>query len=227
MASVSVSFFCYTENTEEAQRIHRDLKILYSHRTMLRIDDTIFSFDILEKRFKCNLSACNGNCCRYGDSGAPLRNEEVKILDDIWPDVKPYLRQEGIEAIEEKGRSVKDFENEWVTPLIGKEECAYTVMSGNIFMCGIEKAWHDSVITFRKPLSCHLFPLKIKDYSGFRAVNYQEIAICSSALKAGENKSIYVYEFLKEPLIRALGEKLYNELCIAAIELRNNRHLKK
>jgi hypothetical protein len=194
---------------------------------MLRIDDTIFSFDILEKRFKCNLSACNGNCCRYGDSGAPLRNEEVKILDDIWPDVKPYLRQEGIEAIEEKGRSVKDFENEWVTPLIGKEECAYTVMSGNIFMCGIEKAWHDSVITFRKPLSCHLFPLKIKDYSGFRAVNYQEIAICSSALKAGEDGSIYVYEFLREPLIRALGEKLYDELCIAAIEIRNNRHLKK
>jgi hypothetical protein len=194
---------------------------------MLRIDDTIFSFDILEKRFKCNLSSCNGNCCRYGDSGAPLRNEEVKILDDIWPDVKPYLRQEGIEAIEEKGRSVKDFENEWVTPLIGKEECAYTVMSGNIFMCGIEKAWHDSVITFRKPLSCHLFPLKIKDYSGFRAVNYQEIAICSSALKAGEDGSIYVYEFLREPLIRALGEKLYDELCIAAIEIRNNRHLKK
>jgi hypothetical protein len=93
-------------------------------------------------------------------------------------------------------------------------------------MCGIEQAWHDSVVTFRKPLSCHLFPLKIKDYSGFRAVNYQELAICSSALKTGENESIYVYEFLREPLIRALGEKLYDELCIAAIELRNNRHLK-
>jgi hypothetical protein len=192
---------------------------------MLRIDDTIFSFDLLEKKFKCNLPACHGSCCRYGDSGAPLGRDEVKILDEIWPDIRRYLRPEGIKAIEEKGRSVKDFENDWVTPLIGDEECAYTVMSDNIYMCGIEKAWYDSVISFRKPLSCHLFPARIKEYSGFRAVNYQEIAICSPALKAGESDGIYVYEFLREPLIRALGEKLYSELCIAAVELRNNKSL--
>lgn len=190
---------------------------------MLRIDDTIFSFDILEKKFRCNLSQCNGTCCKYGDSGAPLNSEEVLILEAIWTEVKPYLRPEGIRAIEEKGRSVKDFENDWVTPLIGNEECAYTVMSGNIYMCGIEKAWEDSRINFRKPLSCHLFPARIKDYSGFRAVNYQEITICSPALKAGESDGIYLYEFLKEPLIRALGEKLYNELCIAAEELRKKQ----
>ena len=95
---------------------------------MLRIDDTIFSFDILEKKFRCNLAACHGNCCRYGDSGAPLSEDEVKILDEIWPVVRPYLRPEGIETIEKKGRSVKDFENDWVTPLIGNDECAYTIM---------------------------------------------------------------------------------------------------
>ena len=107
---------------------------------MLRIGDTIFSLDILEKKFRCDLPRCLGNCCRYGDSGAPLSDEEVDILEKIWPEVKPYLRPEGIEVIEEEGTSVKDFENDSVTPLIGNEECAYAILNGNIFMCGIEKA---------------------------------------------------------------------------------------
>jgi hypothetical protein len=194
---------------------------------MLRIDDTIFSFDILEKKFRCNLPLCLGNCCRYGDSGAPLSADEAHILEDIWIDVKPYLRPEGIAAIEEKGRSVTDFENDRVTPLIRNEECAYTILKNNIFMCGIEQAWSDGKVTFRKPLSCHLFPIRIKYYSDFRAVNYEELAICSPARKTGSEEGIYVYEFLKEALIRAIGEELYKDLCIAAIELRKNNTLKK
>ena len=194
---------------------------------MLRIDDTIFSFDILEKKFRCNLPKCLGNCCRYGDSGAPLSADEANILEDIRDKVLPYLRTEGIAAIDEKGTSVTDFENEKVTPLIGNEECAYTNKKDNIFSCGIEQAWADGKISFRKPVSCHLFPVRIKNYSDFRAVNYEELAICFSARVAGERGGIYVYEFLKEPLTRALGEELYNELCIAAKELRKNRTLKK
>jgi hypothetical protein len=194
---------------------------------MLRIDDTIFSFDILEKKFRCNLPECHGNCCRYGDSGAPLSLTEVQILDDIWPKVKPYLREEGIASIEEKGKSITDFEKERVTPLIGNEECAYTILNNNVFMCGIEKAWSEGKITFRKPLSCHLFPARIKYYSDFVAVNYEELAICSAARKSGNEDGIYVYEFLKEPLIRALGVDLYKDLCIAAVELRKNNTLKK
>ena len=187
---------------------------------MLRIGDTIFSLDILEKRFRCDLPECLGNCCRYGDSGAPLTGEEVVILEKIWPEVKPYLRSEGISVIEEEGTSVKDFENDTVTPLIGNEECAYSILEGNIFMCGIEKTWSEGKITFQKPVSCHLFPARIKQFKGFRAVNYQELSICHSALRCGQTQGIYVYEFLKVPLIRALGEETYNELCIAAEELR-------
>jgi hypothetical protein len=194
---------------------------------MLRIDNTIFSFDILEKKFTCDLPLCFGNCCRYGDSGAPVTNEEAEILENIYPVLKPYLRPEGLAAIEEKGTFTTDFENEKVTPLIGNEECAYTTKSGDIFLCGIEQAWSEGSISFRKPLSCHLFPIRIKHYSDFRAVNYEELAICSPGRKCGEDKGIYVYEFLKEPLIRALGEELYEELCIAAIELRKNRTIKK
>jgi hypothetical protein len=192
---------------------------------MLRIENTIFSLDILEKKFCCTIPSCMGNCCRYGDSGAPLSLGEAIILDDIWPEVKPYLRPEGIASVEEKGRSVTDFENDMVTPLIGNEECAYAIKKEKIYMCGIEQAWSDGKISFRKPLSCHLFPARIKSFSSFRAVNYEELAICSSARQRGEKDGIYVYEFLKEPLIRALGEEMYKELCIAAVELR--KHFRK
>ena len=187
---------------------------------MLRIDDTIFSFDILEKKFRCDLPLCLGNCCRYGDSGAPLSADEVHTLEEVYEKVKPYLREEGIKTIELKGKSVKDFENDNVTPLINNEECAYTVFDGDIFKCAIEKAYEDGKITFRKPLSCHLFPARIKYYSDFRAVNYQELAICKAARDAGEEEGIYVYEFLRVPLTRALGEEMYKELCIAAEQLR-------
>jgi hypothetical protein len=194
---------------------------------MLRIEDTIFSFDILEKKFRCNLPKCLGNCCRYGDSGAPVSADEAHILKEIWNIVRPFLRSEGIAAIEEKGTSVLDFENDNVTPLIGNEECAYTIFSDSVLMCGIEKAWTDGKTSFRKPLSCHLFPVRIKYYSDFRAVNYEELSICSPARIAGEREGLYVYEFLKEPLIRALGEDMYKDLCIAAKELRKNKTLKK
>lgn len=187
---------------------------------MLRINDTIFSFDVLEKKFICDLPKCLGNCCRYGDSGAPLTSSEVNILDEIIPLLKQYLRPEGIKIIEESGTSVKDFENERVTPLINNEECVYTILKDSIYMCAIEKAWSEGKVSFRKPVSCHLFPIRIKQFSDFRAVNYQELPICSSALKKGEGDSVFVYEFLKEPLIRAVGEETYIELCIAAQELR-------
>jgi hypothetical protein len=114
-----------------------------------------------------------------------------------------------------------------VTPLIANEECAFTSKKDGVFRCGIEQAWYDGKIAFRKPLSCHLFPIRIKKYSEFTAVNYQELAICSSARKSGERESLYVYRFLKEPLIRAVGEEMYNELCIAADELRKNKTIKK
>jgi hypothetical protein len=189
---------------------------------MLRIDDNIISLDILEKKFCCDLPHCLGNCCRYGDAGAPLTNDEVEILDQILPQILPYLREEGKTEIKRQGTSVTDFEGEKVTPLIGTEECAYTVMSGNIYMCGIEKAWLEGKIKFRKPLSCHLFPVRMKQYSEFKAVNYEEWAICKAAREKGKNEALFVYKFLKEPLIRALGSEVYEQICIAADQLRKS-----
>jgi hypothetical protein len=194
---------------------------------MLRIDDNIISLNILDKKFRCDLNQCLGNCCRYGDSGAPLNRDEVKILEEIKSEVIPYLREAGKSAINEKGTSVIDFEGDNVTPLVGNEECAYSILEGNIFMCGIERAWSDGKISFRKPLSCHLFPVRIKQYSEFRAVNYEEWSICMAARERGRNEGLYVYEFLKEPLIRALGVDVYDQICIAAEEFRKSDPLKK
>jgi len=190
---------------------------------MLRIKDTIFSVDLLEKKFKCDLPKCLGSCCRYGDSGAPLLDDEVRIMEEIWPSVRKYLRPEGVEAIDKQGTSITDRENDKVTPLINNEECAYAIMNGPVFMCGIEQAWSAKATAFQKPLSCHLFPARMKKFSGFTAVNYEEIAICSPARDLGYSEGKYVYEFLKVPLIRALGEETYNELCIAAMELRKGK----
>jgi hypothetical protein len=205
-----------TQRTTEKKQIHTSLSI------MLRIDNNIFSLDLLEKKFCCDLRQCLGNCCRYGDSGAPLTPREVIILKDIQADVFPYLREPGKIAIEEKGSSVIDFEGENVTPLIGNEECAYTILDENIFMCGIEKAFLDGKIGFRKPLSCHLFPVRIKKYSEFLAINYQEWSICFAAREKGKREGLYAYQFLKEPLIRALGDDAYSQLCIAAEEFRKS-----
>lgn len=187
---------------------------------MLRIDDTIFSFDLLEKKFYCDLPKCLGNCCRYGDAGAPLTKEEAGVLSDILPAVKPYLREEGLKAIEDQGTSTKDADNDLVTPLIENKECAYTIVRDGIYMCGIEQAFNDGIVDFKKPLSCHLFPARIKYFTDFRAVNYSEQPVCSSARKKGQSEGIYVYQFLKEPLTRALGKAMYKELCVAAEELR-------
>ncbi len=187
---------------------------------MLRIEDNIISLNLLDKKFRCDLNQCLGNCCRYGDSGAPLTSEEVTILEEIQSAVVPYLRDAGKSAIAEKGPSVIDFEGDNVTPLIGNEECAYTILAGNIFMCGIEQAWLEGKISFRKPLSCHLFPVRIKKYPEFKAVNYEEWSICLAARDRGRTEDLYAYEFLKDPLIRALGEDIYNQICIAAEEFR-------
>jgi len=188
---------------------------------MLRIDNHIFSFDLLEKKFICDLPECLGNCCRYGDSGAPLTEDEVRILNKIQDDLEPYLRYSGKKAIEEKGTSLKDIEGDMVTPLIESAECAYTIIEdGNIFKCAIEKAWSEGKISFRKPISCNLFPVRMKKFNTFTAVNYEEWPICIAARERGTIEGVYAYEFLKEPLIRALGEEMYEQLCVAAKELR-------
>ena len=184
---------------------------------MIQIGSTIVSFDIIEKQFVCQLEECKGMCCVYGESGAPLEDDEIAILQEIYPAVKTYMTNAGIEAIEKHGVYDTDFDDEKVTPLVGNsEDCAYAFSGNGVICCAIEKAFTDGKISFRKPVSCHLYPIRITKYNSFEALNYHKWDICDNALKTGKQKSIPLYVFLREPLIRKYGAEWYEQLCQAA-----------
>ena len=179
---------------------------------MIQIGKTIISEDILEKEFVCNLSACKGACCVDGDAGAPLEEGELKKLMDVYPKVKPYLRPEGIAAIEEQGLfTTTDGEHE--TTLIDGKDCAYVIFDEhNTALCGIEEAYNQGDVDWKKPISCHLYPIRVQDYSEFSAVNYHKWQICDDACSLGKELQVPTYKFVKQALIRKFGEDWYTEL---------------
>jgi len=184
---------------------------------MILIDDTIVSDDLLEKKFVCSLDKCKGACCIAGDSGAPLEDEEREILEKIYADVKPFLTDRGIEAIEKQGKWLIDTDGEYVTPLVNKkDECAFTIFENGIALCGIEKAYRAGKTDFRKPISCYLYPVRIKKYKTYSAVNYDKWDICSPACKNGEELGVPVFQFVKPALIEKFGEEWYKQLEGAA-----------
>jgi hypothetical protein len=184
---------------------------------MIEIQDTLVSDEVLSKQFVCDLAACKGACCVEGDAGAPLEEEELSILDDIYEDVKPYLRPEGIAAIEKNGKYVIDWDGEPVTPLVNDVECAYATFDPDgTAKCGIEQAHRDGKIDFYKPISCHLYPIRLAKISNFTAVNYNYWKICKPACACGEELNVPVFRFLKEPLKRKFGKDWYDQLCEAA-----------
>ena len=186
---------------------------------MIQIDDKLISEDLFSEEFVCNLAKCKGICCVDGDAGAPLDEDETKILDEIYPKIKSYLRPEGIEAIEKQGTYTLDFEGDLVTPLVNNAECAYVIFDEKGYTkCAIEKAYEDGVIDWQKPISCHLYPIRITEYSNFSAINYHEWDICSDACTLGKELGVKVYQFLKKPLIRKYGEEFYQTLSEAAEE---------
>lgn len=186
---------------------------------MIEIGKTIVSFDILEEHFLCDLAKCKGACCVEGDSGAPLTDEEAIILEEIYPIVEPYMTQEGKMVIAHQGTSMVDSDGDLVTPLVNNRECAFTYKDERgIVKCSIEKAFLDGKINFRKPVSCHLFPIRITEYKRFDAVNYQELKICKPGRECGRGQQLPLYQFLKEPLIRKYGKEWYEQLSYAAEE---------
>ncbi len=191
---------------------------------MFQLGKTIVSEDIIEKDFVCNLSACKGACCIDGDAGAPLENEELKILDEIFLKVEPFLRQEGIEAIKEQGIYTTNDKGEHETPLIDGADCAYVIFDdNNVALCAIEEAYNQGEIVFKKPVSCHLYPVRIQNYSEFAAVNYHHWQICDDACALGKELQVPVYKFVKQALVRKFGEDWYKDLEEVANKYNNKR----
>jgi len=179
---------------------------------MFQLGKTIVSEEIIEKDFVCNLASCKGACCVEGDAGAPISKEETKILEEIYPKIKPYLRKKGIEAIEKQGTWLVGWDGGLETPLIDQRECAYVIFDGKTAICAIEQAYNQGIIEWKKPISCHLYPIRIKDFSDFSAVNYDRWDICNDACTLGKELSVPVYKFVREALIRRFGKQWYAEL---------------
>jgi hypothetical protein len=183
---------------------------------MIQIEDTIISMDVIEEMFLCDLSVCKGICCVEGESGAPLENEELALLREVLPHIWDDLSPEAQEVIKKQGVAYLDEDNEYVTSIVNGKDCVFTYYDAGICKCAIEKAYRENKVSFYKPVSCHLYPVRVAKYKGFRAVNYHRGSVCQAAVKLGKSKTVKVYQFLKEPLIHKFGEEWYAQLCEVA-----------
>jgi len=179
---------------------------------MIVIDDKTVSDDLCNIKFVCKLKKCKGACCVEGDAGAPLLEEEISLLEDSIDEVKNHMTQEGLDVVEETGVFEYDMAGEFVTPLVNGRECAFANFTDGIAWCAIERAFDEGTTEFRKPVSCHLYPVRITSYEDFDAVNYHKWPICKPALVHGKRLNVPLYKFLKDPLIRRYGESWYREL---------------
>ncbi|MCU0353615.1 MAG: DUF3109 family protein [Cytophagales bacterium] len=180
---------------------------------MIIVGNTYLSDDVAEKQFVCDLEKCKGACCVEGDAGAPLDEEELAILEKIYPEVAPYLSEAGRKAIAEQGTWTVDQDGDYTTPTVGNRECAYAIYDEKgILKCGIEQAYLDGKVDFPKPISCHLYPVRITKYDQWDAVNYHRWHICDPACRLGEALKVPVYKFLRNALVRKYGQAWYDEL---------------
>lgn len=179
---------------------------------MIAIDDTVISENLHHIRFACDLNACKGACCVEGDAGAPLEAGETEDLVKHIESIKPFMTAEGRNSLEEQGPFLEIMPGTYMTPLVEGKECIYTVFENGITRCAIENAFVAGAIPFAKPVSCHLYPVRISRYTDFDAVNYHEWHICEAALIKGKAEGIPLYVFLKDALIRKYGNAWYAQL---------------
>ncbi len=180
---------------------------------MLQIDDKIISLDLFERHFICDLPRCLGACCVEGESGAPLEDAETEILDTIFPIIKPMLSDQALEVINKTGTWNIDSDGDKVTPIINGKECVYTYFDENgVCKCTIEKAFNEGLIHFKKPISCHLYPIRVTRYNDFEALNYHQWHVCAPARVLGAKANVPLFKFLKEPITRKYGEAFYMEM---------------
>ncbi len=191
---------------------------------MIVIENVLISDEVVQKQFVCDLAKCKGGCCEEGDAGAPLEATELDLMVELYEKIKPYLTPESILEIERKGKYVYHKEFGWVTPTLGSDHeiCVYgTRDEKGIIKCAFEQAFYDGVIGWKKPISCHLFPvISKKGKSGnYDRINYEpREKLCNPACGLGKKLKVPVYEFLKEPLIRLYGEEFYKALEAVAKE---------
>lgn len=191
---------------------------------MIQIQNTILTDDIFEEKFICDLCKCKGQCCVDGESGAPLTQQERDDIQRILPEIWDYLSPKAQELIEKQGISYIDYDGELVTSIINGEECVFTFFDADgVCKCVIDDAYREGRIDVQKPISCHLYPIRLHEYEDFTAVNYHRWSVCKSAVRLGKKEGVTIYQFLKEPLIRRFGDAWYEEVCEAAKLLKEEK----
>lgn len=195
---------------------------------MIAIDNVLISDEVVEEQFVCDLSKCKGACCEDGDAGAPLLNQELEHLDKYYEVIKPYMTPEGIAENEKQGRYVNDSYFGWVTPTINNAICSYAFRDeNNIIKCGIEQAYLDGKLPWKKPISCHLFPIKLSHSEvdpTMEYLNYEPRQdICRAACKLGKKLKVPAYVFLKDAIVRHYGEDFYDTLDATAKHLKEQK----
>lgn len=187
---------------------------------MLQIGDAVVSLDVLREYFVCDLEACRGICCIEGDSGAPVLDDEVERLDEVLPVVWDDLSDEAREVIRRQGTTYVDADGDRVTSIVDGRDCVFTCRDGRgNCLCAIERAFREGRTDFYKPLSCHLYPIRVGYYGPYKALNYHRWDVCRAATVMGRERGVKVYQFLRGPLTRLMGSEWYDELCTAAREL--------
>ena len=190
-------------------------------KDLVEIDGVLVSQDIFEEYFCCDLNACKGACCVEGEAGAPVKDEEVSSILQKIPKIRKYLSKDSIEVLEKEGAAIKDLDGEWVTPTIRGKECIYAFYDKKgILKCSFEQEWSGEKTDFKKPVSCHLYPIREVKLFDSVALNYHQWEICSSACDFGKRNKIPLYEFLKESLVRRFGVDWYNALSEIAEQLK-------
>ena len=187
---------------------------------LIEIGNKIVSTDIFSEQFTCDLNKCKGACCVKGNGGAPLNEKEVEKIQNNIEKIKPYMSKSGIETINREGVYYLDEEDTPATKLIDKKECCFVYFDEDeIAKCSIETAYKAGDINFNKPESCHLYPIRTKEFNEFTAINYETWDICSPACSLGKSLKVPVYQFLKEPIIRVFGNSFFEELTKVDLEL--------
>ena len=191
---------------------------------MIQIGDVVVSFDVLREKFLCDLGACQGICCIEGDAGAPVELDEVEKLEEVLPLIWDELSPEARTVIEEQGVVYTDCEGDLVTSIVNNKDCVFTCYDADgTCKCAIEKAYREGKTDFYKPVSCHLYPIRVTQYRDFKAVNYHRWSVCKAAEILGKKEQLPVYKFLKEPLIRKFGQAWYKALEECAEEWKKQR----
>lgn len=188
---------------------------------MIQIDDKIISLDLFTARFACDLRACRGECCVEGNAGAPLDEEEIALLENEWERYAPYMTSAGKRSVEEQGVAVIDEDGDLTTPLVEGAECAYAIKENGATWCAIEKAWSEGRTPFRKPISCHLYPIRLVGLAnGMTGLQYHRWEVCRAAEVLGRQRDEPLYRTLKEPIVRRFGADFYQEMEACEVELR-------